>query len=350
MKKVFFLFFIPLSIFAQTNTNVVNLYSTPKLGTIFGTGLIVATNVAGGFTNITVEVDPSVVNTFANSNSPTRTNPVFYANGAIPYLQITNGSLMTNYGWAVGDTNRLIMWFGNSSTTGKVVNVIFGTADPGYNSAQFLWNPTHDAGYTNFGGEMQITAPNIAIGPGYNSGLTNFYPGGYNPKGRRIQLGIGGNHRGWIDIHFDTPGDTTNQPMSDTLPLRWQLQFYTNSAVYELYPTLRAETRDVKGNYKLTLWKNFITDLYSGKTNYILNDNYFESWRYIDFFMGYDVSGISPKLTNLTKVYVDTELKTLTTSSQPTGVPTQTSSVTYLIITNLGKRFYVPAYTNLVAP
>ena len=316
MKRLLFsLLLCASSVFAQTNTNVINLYSTPKLGTIFNSSqFLVTTNVVNGFTNIAVSIDPS----YSSSNSLS-TNGAFYASGATPFLRFTNGEPV----WGKEYTNRLIAIFDNTDTTGKVAMLVFGSMDPSKNSFQMLWNPLHDAGInTNKGGEMQITFPNLALGPGWNSGV-NY--GGFNTTGRRIQLGIGENHHGWIDMHFDTPGNTTNQPLCDTLPLRWQLQYYSNY-VNSVYPTIIGYTHTTNGDYGLTLWRTFDTSLYNGQTNYVKDVNFFDQDRYIDFFMG---------RTNLAKFYYDVAARSISVSGTGTNLLGATVVTNALTVDNL---------------
>ena len=280
-------------------------------------GYYVYTNIwsgAGGVVSgnsMTVTVAPYMTEIFeirgpggANAdNLVLKTNPVFKISETTdPEVLMT----FTNYGRLVNDTSLLArpaLFIGSANTNFSILQM--GTIDPTENAFQILWNPIHE-NTNGFGGEMQITAPQFAIGPGWNGNYpvqigTNLI-GAYRPN-RRIQVGIGEYRRGWVDIHFDSPGNKAIDPLGDTLPLRWQVQYYSNSVI-EKFPTIQGKAYSTNGDYGLTLWKDF--DIYLD--NAIVQTNYtlYNSNRYIDFFMG---------RTNLAKFYYDIDTRKVTATN-----------------------------------
>ena len=286
-------------------------------------GYYVYTNIwsgAGGVVSgnsMTVTVAPYMTEIFEIrsqggvnlQNLVTKTNPIFFISGSTD----TNAYMVfTNYGIATGkdngETNRPVLYISNDETNSSLFQM--GTLDPAYNAFQMLWNPIHEnTNAPHFAGEIQITAPQFAIGPGWNGSSpvqigTNVI-GAYRPN-RRIQVGIGEYKRGWVDMHFDSPGYKAVDPLGDTLPIRWQVQYYSN-ATQEVYPTIRGKAYSTNGDYGLELWKNFSTYL----DNAILQTNYtlYPSNRYINFFMG---------RTNLAKFYYDIEASNITSKGTVT--------------------------------
>src|SRR2546421_359709 len=76
--------------------------------------------------------------------------------GARVLAVFTNASYVDMGLWFkdLDHTNRSFIWFGNPAVD---------------NGVNFLWNPTHDDPNGLFGGELQMTAPQFAIGFGQDS-------------------------------------------------------------------------------------------------------------------------------------------------------------------------------------
>jgi hypothetical protein len=129
------------------------------------------------------------------------------AGGTSPRILLTNYYVPALL-WLRTDSgpDKSAIWFGN------------GDLASGFNGANFLWNPTHDDPGGAFGGEIQITAPQMAIGFGQDS-----YYGGMK-NGRRMQIGIGSGHLQWIDLHYDDDGTAATPYPGWTVPVRFQIQ------------------------------------------------------------------------------------------------------------------------------
>jgi hypothetical protein len=186
----------------------------------------------GALTN----VNAVTLNGMASSNFVAAKNGVLLTNlsvipvGAQPATNpraVFTNDYVCNELWLTSDGNvdRSSLLFGRLFRTG--------------NGANILWNPVHDDPNGTFGGEMQITAPQIAFGMGSDSS-----PGFYHP-GRRMQLGIGGGHLQWIDVHFDDNSPTNNYP-GWTVPLRWQIEQGTLGS-HTAYPAILGYSEDLVG-------------------------------------------------------------------------------------------------------
>lgn len=132
-----------------------------------------------------------------------------------------------------------MMWFRNTDKTKNRAIMMGEDPTAGSQVANILWNPTHDDPSGVFGGELQTTAPSISFG--MNGSGT---PGSVYHVGRRLQIGIGDNYLQWVDIHFDSLGNSGAFP-GFTLPLRFQVQQGNVSAV--CYPTLFGYNEDLTG-------------------------------------------------------------------------------------------------------
>src|SRR5215831_11331521 len=160
---------------------------------------------------------------YIGSQSGRGTNPIFFGSVTNTFLTLTNPYNDDFTTLMMGPAaNRSAIWWGNN---------IFE------NGASIFWNPYHSADVgNNYYGELQFSAPAIAFGMGQDSapGIGwRFY--------RRLQLGIGTYHHGWVDLQYDSVGQFGDPAYSN--PLRWVI----NQQGIEVDPAIQGVSLDTIG-------------------------------------------------------------------------------------------------------
>jgi hypothetical protein len=175
------------------------------------------------------------------------TNPVFVGTLTNTFLTLTNPWNDDFTALMMGPAiNRSALWWGNN---------VFE------NGASIFWNPYHSADVgNNYYGELQISAPAVAIGIGQDS-----LPGSGWRFYRRLQLGIGTYHHGWVDLQYDGVGQFGDPAYSN--PLRWVI----NQKGLEVDPAIQGVSLDTVGGLghtALNFYDTFDTLVKNGTWNY----------------------------------------------------------------------------------
>src|SRR5262249_14900594 len=123
-------------------------------------------------------------------------------------------------------------------------------------TCNLLWNPYHYGG-----AEMQMSASAFALGPGCDS-VAPFYR-----QNRRIQLGIGTYHHGWVDFQYDARGDRPDDPLRYSIPLPWTVGYLGDNGT-PLFPAIQGVATDTSGHGALVFYDNFDTFIPNGSTNW----------------------------------------------------------------------------------
>ena len=175
------------------------------------------------------------------------TNPVFLGAVTNTFLTFTNPWNDDFTALMLGPAaNRSAIWWGNNITE---------------NGASIFWNPYHsfDPGYGYYG-ELQFSAPAMAFGMGQDS-----LPGVGWRSYRRIQLGIGTYHHGWVDLQYDSTGQFGEPAYSN--PLRWVI----SQQGLEVDPAIQGVSLDTfggLGHTALNFYDSFDTQVKNGTWNY----------------------------------------------------------------------------------
>ena len=200
-------------------------------GTISLDRLSEVTELVASNTTFLSELNSHRISSFGGQG----TNTTLWARRA--YVQVTTNS----------NEQDMTVYFNSLATNRHIVRLSFDTG-----GSEFLWNPFHSGA-----GEMQITAPAIAIGPGYDCWPPHYT--GY----RRLQFGIGEYKHPWFDFKRDfTPSPA--DPFAYSSPMRFEIADIDGNY---LYPTLMGRMFGTNRG-SLLFFKNFDTALQGTNWNW----------------------------------------------------------------------------------
>jgi len=265
----------------------------------------------------------STITTVSTAGFATAKDPVLTDTGNNDRIIYTNGAAILGDGY----TDRSVLWMKQENDS-SFQYFHMGSYRLSVNAFQILWYPAFNALDPNFGGAAWISAPKMIFDLGVNGATYNGYR-----RNREFQIGNTRYSRSWVSIYADSPGDSINDPLGNSLPFQFYTPYFNGSYKVAKNPTFRSEAVNTNGDWRLTLWRDFDTAVLNPSTNFTT----FPTNRASDYNFG---------RTNEFRFYYPVVAQSISTLNQQFGTPNQTSLVTYLMLTNSGTVYYIPCYTN----